>query len=382
MSNKAQAKKIVIRGVLTVICIAGGFVFPLLFLLAAFFAWTIYSDLTDPKPTAPPGDAWYTRRWTVTAEDPEWKTYFLRFCESPAEEAFLEAMINGYKLLPNEGILVGSGLELNLQVEHKPYRVDFLVDKWLVAEIDGAAWHSSPEAVERDRIRDEFFVVNGFAVVRIPAKIVFTAPGKAIETVRTAVAGGAPSKKVVTTPPRASVAQSLLQAVKSVDKFVSEVEAGVTKASEIQSAIGFSRQSFAVEKMVTDSAIAAARNVVDLDEKLAADPNLRKNFDAVYARLEKAQSLRAEHGTKEAPTITISPISRPATHPDPDINKAIVVSYSILINDRSRYFDDVRKQILSDPRISAYVQSHLERQGCHAVWAQIMKADPAVVAYE
>ncbi|MGO8150450.1 endonuclease domain-containing protein [Rhizobium leguminosarum] len=382
MDHKPLQKTIITRGLLTVIFVAGGFVFPFLFLLAAFFAWTIYSDLTEPRPTAPPGDAWYTRRWTVTAEDPEWKTYFLRFCESPAEEAFLEAMINAYKLLPNDGILLGSGVDLNLQVEHKPYRVDFLVNKWLVVEIDGAAWHSSPDAVERDRIRDEFFVANEFAVVRIPAKIVFTAPGKAIEMVRAAVAGGAPSKKVVTTPPRASVAQSLLQAVKLVDKFVSEVEAGITKASEIQSSIGLSRQTFAVEKMVIDSAIAAARNVVDLEEKLAADPNLRKNFDAVYARLEKAQSLRAERGPKEAPAITISSISRPATHPDPDINKAIVVSYSTLINDRSRYFDDVRKQILSDPRISAYVQSNLERQGRHAVWAQIMKPDPAAVAYE
>ncbi|MBY5385268.1 hypothetical protein [Rhizobium leguminosarum] len=41
---------------LTVICFAGGFVVPLLFLLAAFFASTIYS-IVDPKPD-PPVDAW------------------------------------------------------------------------------------------------------------------------------------------------------------------------------------------------------------------------------------------------------------------------------------------------------------------------------------
>ncbi|MBP2442700.1 endonuclease domain-containing protein [Rhizobium leguminosarum] len=192
MSDKAQAKTIVIRGVLTAVCVVAGFVFPLLFLLAALLAWTIYSDLTSPKAAAP--DAWYTRRWTATSEDPEWKTYFLPYCESPAEEAFLEAMIAHHKLLPNAGVLVGSGLELNLQVEHKPYRVDFLVDRWLVVEIDGAAWHSDPEAVERDRIRDEFFVANGFSVVRIPAKLVFNTPSKAIDMVRAAVARGAPPK--------------------------------------------------------------------------------------------------------------------------------------------------------------------------------------------
>ncbi|MEZ0003201.1 hypothetical protein [Sinorhizobium fredii] len=129
MDDKAQAKTIIIRGVLTVVCVAGGFVFPLLFLVAAVFAWTIYSELTDPKASAPPVDAWYTRRWTATSDDPEWKTYFLPYCESPAVTAFLEAMITDYKLLPKAGMLVGSGLELNLQVEHKPYRVDFLANK-------------------------------------------------------------------------------------------------------------------------------------------------------------------------------------------------------------------------------------------------------------
>lgn len=47
---------IVIRAILTVICFAGGFVVPLLFLLAAFFASTIYS-IVDPKPD-PPVNAW------------------------------------------------------------------------------------------------------------------------------------------------------------------------------------------------------------------------------------------------------------------------------------------------------------------------------------
>ena len=205
MADKAQQKTIIIRGVLTVFCIAGSFVFPLLFLVAAFLAWTIYSDLTDPKPTAPPADAWYIRRWTAIPDDPQCKTYFLPYCESPAEAAFLEAMIADYKLLPKTGMLVGPGIELNLQVKRKPYRVDFLVDKWLVVEIDGAAWHSSPEAVERDRIRDEFFVTDGFIVIRIPAKVVFNTPKRVVEMVRAAVARGAPPRKVVTASRPASV---------------------------------------------------------------------------------------------------------------------------------------------------------------------------------
>ncbi|MGZ2452768.1 Na+/proline symporter [Rhizobium ruizarguesonis] len=56
VNAKAQQKMIVIRAILTVICFAGGFVVPLLFLLAAFFASTIY-NIVDPKPD-PPVDAW------------------------------------------------------------------------------------------------------------------------------------------------------------------------------------------------------------------------------------------------------------------------------------------------------------------------------------
>ncbi|NZD63122.1 hypothetical protein HX900_18640 [Rhizobium sp. WYCCWR 11290] len=67
-------------------------------------------------------------------EDPDRKSYFLPFCESPAEEAFLEARIADYKLLPRSGVLFGSGLLLNLQVEHKPYRLDFLANEWLLID--------------------------------------------------------------------------------------------------------------------------------------------------------------------------------------------------------------------------------------------------------
>ncbi len=56
VNAKAQQKMIVIRAILTVICFAGCFVVPLLFLLGAFFASTIY-NIVDPKP-APPVDAW------------------------------------------------------------------------------------------------------------------------------------------------------------------------------------------------------------------------------------------------------------------------------------------------------------------------------------
>lgn len=370
MDDKAQQRTIVIRGVLTVACIAGGFVFPLLFLLAVFFAWTIYSDLTDRKPTV---DAWYTRRWTATPDDPDWKTYFMPFCESPAEEAFLEAMITDYKLLPNAGVLVGSGLELNLQVEHKPYRVDFLANKWLVVEIDGAAYHSSPEAVERDRIRDEFFVANGFSVVRIPAKVVFNTPKRAVEMVRAAVARGAPTLEVVATPPPVSVTQTFLNAVKSVDEFIADVDAHVKKARAIEKALASSKQTFSTEKLVIDSAMETAKRALDLEAELAANPNLQKYIDAANAELEQLMKSTKENGAERDSTITILPISMPPMHPDSNINAAILLAYLNLTAERSRYFSEVHTRIARDPGLLPHVQSHLEQLGCHSTWRELQR---------
>ena len=373
LDAKAQARTVVIRCALTVVCIAGGFVFPLLFLLAAFLAWTVYSDLTGPKPTEPPADAWYVRRWTATAEDPEWKSYFLPYCESPAETAFLEAMITEYKLLPSGGKLVGSGVELDLQVEHKPYRLDFCANKWLVIEIDGAAWHSSPEAVEHDRIRDEFFIAKGFSVVRIPAKIVFNTPKKAVEMVRAAIARGRPSQKAAAPSTRVSVTHTLLNAAKSVDKFVTDIDAHVTKASAIQEAMRPSNQTFSSEKIVIDSALETAKRKVALEAQLAADPNLREHFDAAHAELEELLDSTRSAQPPTKTTIDISPMSWPATHPDTEIGTAILEAYFKLTGDRKRYFDEARQQILKDPRLSPHVQSHLESLGCHAVWTEISK---------
>lgn len=77
------------------------------------------------------------------------------FLRSQAEEEGL-AMVRSADLprpLTNAPVL---GLE-----------VDFLwPDLWLVMEVDGLEFHSSPEAVQRDRHRDRLLVGAGFMVVR------------------------------------------------------------------------------------------------------------------------------------------------------------------------------------------------------------------------
>jgi very-short-patch-repair endonuclease len=99
-------------------------------------------------------------------------------------------MMSSFSLQPDNGVLKAPGLALNMQVEMRPYRLDFLANGWLVIEIDGNVWHSSPEAVARDKARDEFFHSYNYTVLRIPAKVVFSTPQEAVRRVRASLAEG------------------------------------------------------------------------------------------------------------------------------------------------------------------------------------------------
>lgn len=59
--------------------------------------------------------------------------------------------------------------KLRTQVPVGPYRADILIEVGkakLVIECDGAAFHSNPEAMERDKRRDRYFLVHGMPVMR------------------------------------------------------------------------------------------------------------------------------------------------------------------------------------------------------------------------
>ena len=241
---------IVIRLVLLVLLLAGGYALPWLFLGAAFVAWTLFEDLLGPKTPEP--DEWFARRWTTTAADPRWKSDFLQFCESPAETAFLSAMIEAYSLVPIKGVLRGGGIDLNLQVKMPPYRADFIIHDWLVVEIDGAAFHSSPEAVQRDRDRDAFMREKGFRVLRIPAKLVFNAPREAIGLVRTELTKGRPFSQFL---PDGQPKETIGQGLSKVAAAIGELNAKMQHIRVVEQALAGPRLTFSLEKQAIDSAI-------------------------------------------------------------------------------------------------------------------------------
>lgn len=369
--DDAHKQAIIIRGTITAVLVFAGFAFPLVWIAAAFFAYTTFQAFPDPEPETPES-MYRTRQSTVIADDPEWREYFLAACESPAETAFLEAMIKGYDLKPNKGILVGAGIELDMQTEYKPYRLDFLVNRWLVVEVDGAEWHSSPEAVKRDGIRDEFFRAKGFAVLRIPAKVVFQKPTEAMSRVRAAIANGRPAQKVAVKAAPISVDKTFTNSMSAFGKFIDDVDAHVTREKAIQEALGPSRQTFDTEKMVIDSGLENAKKAIAFEDELSANPNLRKHFEEYHAEFEALlKSTRSKYDRGQSATIIISPISWPKAHPDPDLNATIMEMHFKLHGDRTRYFDEVRQQISKDPRLSPHVQTHLENLGCHSSWKEI-----------
>lgn len=164
-------------------CILLGFVFPLAFIGAAILALGIYVDTT--KDHDAPGKA--LQRSSAGSRDFTEKAQFRRTSESPAEEAFFDAMQKHFNLEVRNGKLVGNeSISLDMQIEVLRYRLDFLVDKRLVVEIDGAAWHSSPDAVARDQSRDAELHAAGYQILRIPAKVVFNNPQEAIARVQQA----------------------------------------------------------------------------------------------------------------------------------------------------------------------------------------------------
>jgi very-short-patch-repair endonuclease len=181
------------RAGIVAVCMLLGFVFFPMFLVGAFIGWCILENIWN-APLTRAQNADTAASIYAGSIIPMSVEYLRECCESPAETAFLDAMVSGYDLKTGPGAATGRGLRLRSQIPmgrarlssrnfHSPYRADFLVDEKLVVEIDGAAFHSSPEAVVRDRIRDEHLQKEGYTILRIPAKVVFDNPKEAVKRV-------------------------------------------------------------------------------------------------------------------------------------------------------------------------------------------------------
>lgn len=73
-----------------------------------------------------------------------------------------------------------------LATKHARYRVDFILrDARLIIELDGHAYHSSPEQLEKDAIRQRYLTRSGYTVIRFTGREINRDAKGCVDEVRT-----------------------------------------------------------------------------------------------------------------------------------------------------------------------------------------------------
>jgi very-short-patch-repair endonuclease len=333
-ADKTIWRRIGLIAILLPVC----FFFPLALILVGLLAWSIYEDLKPPKyPLLPPPR---TLR-DAKPEDDDWLILFCEGCESPAEEQFLRAMVKEFYLKPDNGVLKSPKLTLEMQVKVANYRYDFLLNGRQVIEVDGAAYHSSPEQVERDRIRDEHSMQDGYKVLRIPASVVFKTPDEGIRRVKAALAE-TPS---FTKPQRMKPVNQKRTAVQYMDAFFD----GLNKINRNVEIVGQTRKATEAflaaiehEQMLLDALVANA----EMDQRVKEmSPRGREILDELSAQMRDLVE-------KEKPLSEIykwEKIVKPAPADDAEIQQKIEAAYENAMEERNKRFAELKERCAKDP---------------------------------
>lgn len=354
--------------------IIGGFVFPYLFFLAGVLAIVMLNDRASPQiesvpPTLP-------RRLTVTAADADWKDEFLYLCESPAETAFLEAAVTEYGLVPANGKLKGSGLIFELQVVTAPYRVDFLVEGWLVVEIDGAAYHSSPEAKANDAARDEILQSRGYSVLRIPAKTVFASGAEAVRRVDAALSErtrkpAQPTKQVAPQSAASVRAPSPKLSYRQILGPLSPAVSGSDKDGSIliakHRALTPTLNAHRSEKSVIEAALKSAEQSIRIEENGAGDSKMA----GIYNARDSFSGVLGLNPSR--PSLVVPPLGVPEGHEqgDSEINRLVQIAYQDILKKHAEFLDEIRTRLHSNLALADFVEKKLLEWDYGVVWERL-----------
>lgn len=400
-----KSKYFELRVIAAALCFVAGF-FSLWFFIPAFLIGATLSSTPEelhearrPKPVPAP-----IERARVSHTDPEWKSYYLEACESPAESTFLTAMISSFGLKPQNGILAAPELTLRMQVGMGAYRLDFLANDWLIIEIDGATWHSSPEAVARDSARDAYFASYNFTVLRIPASVVFASREEAIVRVRAAIAKGphvtrASQRSLPEVGSNGSLfgnigqtARRLGSGLNAVSDQLETFSADVDRRIQIAHALQKPRSIYQAEKAALTRAMDLADLQVEADEFCARSEEHKRDFEAAHAIIGKAiedgkvrrriASGRASHGhhlgegRHQSLATIIPPMEAPPDHSDNETDRAIKLTYASLLSDRASLFCEIRQQLLSkDQSYRDRVKKNIEDMGGSSCWMDVCRSE-------
>lgn len=331
----------------------------LIMVIVAFILWHFI-------PQRPPkADPRFHHDPRITASNPDWWTAVEGQCESPAESAFLRAMITSHGLRPSEGSLSSSDLKLDLQVGLSNYRADFLVNNWLVVEIDGAEWHSSPAQQSRDAVRDDHFQELGYAVLRIPAKTVFQRPSDAVNAVSTRLKRGKPQ---LAEHEQLSGFERIATTIRDISSGVSQMNRGVELHLARASAMRAANDAFASERRALELAMEVAEKETEIDE-LCDTLEKRERF----ARHSKttaaifAQSDASATTSKAIPRIIVTEMVRPDTHDNSETHAATQAWFDDLLRERDKMYANARKTLERDVRLRPHAMKWLLEMECPTV---------------
>lgn len=281
--NGNSENKLWIRLGLLAVTLPLCFIFPYVLLLTLILAWEIFVNFRSPKmESVPPPRTWAD----ATSEDSDWLDLFLKGCESPAEEKFLKTMVKEFNFYPKKGVLVSPRLSMQIQFKFGKYRFDFLLNNKYIVEIDGATYHSSPEQIERDRIRDEYSAANGYSVLRIPASVVFNNSSEAIRRVKDfafapATAVAPPSSKPISRrKPVSHYLNDLTNGVSSFAQSISDASLKKTATSDF-------RNSISHEQIFLGAMVSKIESEIRI---MSLSPEERKFHDDMYEKLTQGHT--------------------------------------------------------------------------------------------
>ena len=317
-------------------------------------AWTIYEDLKPQEfPTPSRRVDWHN----ATAGDEGWLDMFCARCESPAEEAFLRALASSYELTPVEGVLKSQGLTLDMQVEIGRYRFDFLANGRQVIEIDGATYHSSLQAVERDRIRDELSTASGYRVLRIPASVVFTAPEEAVWRLRAVLietpefTNPRPAKSQV---PKRTIFQRIRTIGDSLNEFrrIADLELATVEPIKLIDA------AFATEARYLSSMVKIADLHLEIER---SDPEWRALYDQALAALHDDDGFDQPAEDERLPW---PDLTQPEITGSDEVRCKIEAHHRGALRQREARLQQLSNRCASDRRFAHLLAQALNRHGC------------------
>lgn len=312
--------------------------FPLALFVVGFLVWSIREHLKPPEhPILPPPRTWRN----ATPEDDDWLTLFCEGCESPAEEQFLRAMVKEFDLRPDNGKLKSPNLTLDMQVEDGDYRYDFLANGRQVIEVDGAAWHSSTEQMERDRIRDEYAVQGGYKVLRIPAVVVLKTPDEAIRRVKETIADTRADPRN-TAPPiwkKRTITGYFHAFVCGLEKIDRRVEI----ARQTQEATAGFKSAINTEQMLLDMLVERT----EFDQRVERmSPEERTSYDAVLTQMRE---LFADEEKPSSDVFRWQKIVQPALQEDREIQERVQAAFESAMEERNTRLAELKERCAKDP---------------------------------